>query len=203
MPSSVVHLKICSLMKEEMDIKNTAEFYLGGIAPDAVNLDGFAPEEIRYAAHIRSKDYAVWKKNITKFYRKKTFKGDMDFFKGYVFHILVDIAWDEVVQPRLFAYLKSRGYSADEFKKLKWQELYRFNNELCKEDWYSQALCELKNAKCFDIAGISAEQIGKYRDYIINDYCRDKVIDEQPQFLNNTMLYAAAIKSADYFNMIK
>lgn len=202
MPSSVVHLKICDLMKDELNINNPAEFYLGGIAPDAVNLEGFAPEDVRYAAHIRSKDYNVWKKNISEFCRKNDFKGNMDFFKGYVFHILVDIAWDEAVQPQLFAYLKKSGYSADEFKKLKWQELYRFNNVLCKEDWYNQVTDELKKAECFDIAGLSAEQIKKYRDYIINDYCGDKVIDEAPKFLNNMLLYTAAIKAVDYYNKI-
>lgn len=202
MPSATVHLKIAYMMKNELDIKNEAEFFMGAIAPDAVNLEGYASEEERYSAHIRSKDYGRWKANIRGFFDdiKYNFSGDEDFLKGYIFHLYTDIAWDEAVQPFLFDFLKKQGYSQEQFKEQKWRELFRLNYMLSKQDWYGEVISKLTDAICYGMAGVSAELMEGYRDYILGGYERDKMISETPEFLNESFILTAALKAAEYFD---
>lgn len=202
MPSATVHLKIAYMMKNEIGIKNEAEFYMGAIAPDSVNLDGYASEQERYSAHIRSKNYAEWKENIKRFYdeEKVRFIGNEDFLKGYIFHLYTDIAWDETVQPNLFRFLRAQGFAEEKFKEQKWRELFRLNYVLAKQDWYGEAREKLKNAVFFETAGVTAELMKKYRDYILGDYEKDKMISEPPIYLNEDFILAAALRATEYFD---
>lgn len=201
MPSATVHLKIAYMMKGELGIKNDADFYMGAIAPDAVNLEGFASEEVRYSAHIRSKNYDEWKENIKAFYAemKDAFNGSEDFFKGYIFHLYTDIAWDEVVQPYLFNFLKGQGYTADQFKEQKWRELYRLNGALAKQEWYPTVLDRLSDGACYDMAGVSAELMVRYKNYVTGAYGQEKMDSDPPEFLNEKHILSAALKALEYF----
>ena len=82
MPSVCVHLMTACILKDRLDIINESDFYLGSIAPDAVNLNGFAEERVRYAAHLRSRDYNVWKQNIENYYNSISDRRS-DFLKGF------------------------------------------------------------------------------------------------------------------------
>lgn len=202
MPSATVHLKIAYMMKNEIGIKNEAEFYMGVIAPDSVNLEGYASEQERYSAHIRSKNYAEWKENIKRFYdeEKVRFIGNEDFLKGYIFHLYTDIAWDETVQPNLFRFLRTQGFAEEKFKEQKWRELFRLNYVLAKQDWYSEVREKLKNAVFFETAGVTAELMERYRDYILGDYEKDKMISDPPVYLNEDFILAAALRATEYFD---
>lgn len=202
MPSATIHLKIAYMMKDEIGIKNEAEFYRGVIAPDSVNLEGYASEQERYSAHIRSKDYNEWKENIKRFYYKEKirFIGNEDFLKGYVFHLYTDVAWDEAVQPNLFRFFMTQGFDKEQFKEQKWQELFRLNYVLANQDWYSDVREKLKSAVCFETAGVTAELMERYRDYIVGDYEKDKMISEPPIYLNEKFILAAALKATEYFD---
>ena len=186
MPSSPVHLKVAYLMCDELGIKNKADFILGAISPDCVNLSGFASEELRYGAHIRVRDYDLWKKKLVDFYNdnKEKYKANSDFLKGYLFHCWTDIAWDEVVQPKLFEYLGTLGFGYDDMTKQKWQELYRFNGKLVREPYFAEVRKLVKAAQPQNIAACDIDTIIKYRDYVADDY-KDKIYDEEPKFLND------------------
>lgn len=186
MPSSPVHLKVAYLMCEELGIGDRGEFILGAISPDCVNLSGFASEELRYNAHIRVRDYDLWKKKLTDFYseNKDKYAGSIDFLKGYLVHCWTDIAWDEVVQPKLFEYLGTLGFGYDDMTNQKWQELYRFNGMLVKEPFFAHVKKLIKSAEPHDIATCDAKTITAYRDYVADDY-KDKIYDEPPKFLCN------------------
>lgn len=188
MPSSPVHIFIAYEMSENKDIKivNQADFILGAISPDCVNYGvEQASEEIRYKAHIRNRDYDIWKRNLEDFYKdnKEKYAEHLDFLKGYLFHSWCDIAWDEAVQPKLFEYLGTLGYGYDDMTKQKWQELYRFNSEIISHTYYTKG-CELMlKGRAVDIAGCSAELIEKFAVYAAKDY-KDKIIEEKPKFLS-------------------
>lgn len=187
MPSSPVHLKLAYMMSEEMGIESKADFLLGSISPDCVNYGvEQASEEVRYAAHIRVRDYDKWKKQLREFYadNKEKFAERPDFLKGYLFHCWADIAWDEVVQPKLFEFLGTLGYGYDDMTAQKWQELYRFNSVIVTEPDYEECRRLVKSAEPIGIANCSAELIEKYRDYVADDY-RDKIIDEPPLYLGD------------------
>lgn len=185
MPSFPVHLLTAQLLCDKLDIKDKPSFLLGSIAPDSVNLKGFADKDTRYTAHIRSVDYDIWKRQLTGFYNENlsAFDDDTDFLKGYVFHCITDIAWDEAVQPQLFSFLQKQGdLTREQITKLKWEELFRFNSLLVKEQLFSAGTELLKLAQARDIASVTAQQISDYRDHVVYDY-NDKVTAELPQFL--------------------
>lgn len=190
MPSSPVHLKIAYLMSDQLKIKNKGDFLLGAISPDCVNYGvEQAEEQVRYKAHIRVRDYDKWKLNLMNFYsqNKQNFSSCPDYLKGYLFHIWTDIAWDEAVQPELFEFLYSLGYGYDDITYQKWQELYRFNGLLVKEDIFLQSSQLIKASKPREIAGCSQQLIEKYRDYVANDYS-DKIKNDPPLFLSQKQI---------------
>lgn len=186
MPSCPVHLKAAFLLCDKIKIENKADFFLGTIAPDCVNLKGFASKETRYGAHIRVRDPKEWKNNLKKFYEENTFnfKDNSDFLKGYLFHCFTDVSWDECIQPKLFAYLDLLEISDEEKNKEKWEELYRLNGVLVNENWYNQALNYVSKGRACNIATVTAEQIDEYREYIVTDY-KDKIYSQSPEFLNS------------------
>ena len=172
MPSSPVHLLLAYKMADSLNVKNKADFLLGAIAPDCVNYgQEQASEEIRYTAHIRDKDYDIWKAKLKAFAvdNAEKFADKKDFLRGYLFHCWSDIAWDEAVQPKIFEFLGTLGYGYDDMTKQKWQELYRFNSLAVKSKEY---------AECTEFAA-----------YVADDY-RDKILDEKPLFLNDAHIAA-------------
>ena len=185
MPSFPVHLVVADMLAETIGVQNMPDFMLGTIAPDSVNLKGFASQQLRYGAHIRSVDYAVWKKQLTDFYHanQQAFADRIDYLKGYLFHCITDIAWDEAVQPKLFGFLQRQGdLSREQITKLKWEELFRFNSLLVGREDFLRSVKLLEKAQPTDIVTVTAQQISEYRDYVANDY-KDKISTDPPQFL--------------------
>ena len=173
------------MLAETIGVQNMPDFMLGTIAPDSVNLKGFASQELRYGAHIRSVDYDLWKKQLTDFYHanQQAFADRIDYLKGYLFHCITDIAWDEAVQPKLFEFLQRQGdLSREQITKLKWEELFRFNSLLVGREDFLRSVKLLEKAQPTDIATVTAQQISEYRDYVANDY-KDKISADPPQFL--------------------
>lgn len=202
MPSFPVHIIVAQALCGEIGVENKPQFMLGCIAPDSVNLKGFASQQVRYAAHIRSTDYAVWKKQLTEFYHenKQTFAGSMDYLKGYLFHCITDIAWDEKVQPELFEFLQSHGeLSREEITKLKWEELFRFNSLLVSRDDFVSAVGELEKAQPQAIATVTQQQVSEYRDYVVNDY-KDKISADAPQFLTDEHVALCIAGTLELYN---
>ncbi len=185
MPSFPVHLVVAHMLADRIGVKSREDFFLGCIAPDSVNLNGFASQQERYGAHIRSVDYEIWKKQLTQFYadNRQKFAERADYLKGYLFHCITDIAWDEAVQPLLFEYLQSGGeLSRDQITKLKWEELFRFNSLIVTRDDFTEAITSLTKAQPLDIATVTGQLIAQYREYAVCDY-KDKIADEPPKFL--------------------
>lgn len=192
MPSSPVHLLLAYKMADSLNVKNKADFLLGAIAPDCVNYgQEQASEEVRYKAHIRDKDYDIWKANLKAFAvdNAEKYNKNKDFLRGYLFHCWSDIAWDEAVQPKIFEFLGTLGYGYDDMTKQKWQELYRFNSLAVKGEEYAECTKLVKQGRPVDTAGCSAELIAKYAAYVADDY-RDKILDEKPLFLSDAHIAA-------------
>jgi len=99
MPSSNIHLKVANELNKRLNI-NSLDFIVGNIAPDSVNINGFAPKEVRWAAHLRDKDYDVWIENIKQFYELYKDKINNEFLLGYVSHALTDVVHDKYLYMR-------------------------------------------------------------------------------------------------------
>ncbi|WP_124100155.1 zinc dependent phospholipase C family protein [Ruminococcus sp. Marseille-P6503] len=182
MPSVCVHLMTACILKDRLDIISESDFYLGSIAPDAVNLNGFAEERVRYAAHLRSKDYGAWKKNIADYYKSAANRRG-DFLKGFFLHLYTDIAWDEIIQPGLFDYLKASGYSDSELNSQKWKELSRFDSQLRSDARYKQIIKKLPEAQCRAVSSVSAAQLDNFRALTVKAKESDKQ-SEAPRYLS-------------------
>lgn len=207
MPSSPVHLILAYRMAESLGVENKADFLLGSIAPDCVNYGmEQASEEVRYTAHIRDRDYDIWKRKLRDFAKDNAerFAGSKDLLRGYLFHCWADIAWDEAVQPKIFEFLGTLGYGYDDMTPQKWRELYRFNGVVTKDKDYGACRDLVKAGKPRDIAGCSAGLIGKYAEYVADDY-KDKILDETPLFLNMGHIDATVlhIEAAGYSDTLK
>ena len=181
MPSVCVHLMTACILKDRLNIINESDFYLGSIAPDAVNLNGFAEERVRYAAHLRSRDYNVWKQNIENYYNSISDRRS-DFLKGFFLHLYTDIAWDEIIQPGLFDHLVASGYSDSELNGQKWKELSRFDLQLRSDVRFKQIMKKLPQAQCRAVSSISKAQLDNFRTLTVNANESDKQ-GEAPHYL--------------------
>ena len=209
MPSAPIHLQVADLIEQNKNIPiaDKKQFFLGAIAPDAVNLKGFAKKEQRYKVHFRLANLEHWKINVVSLYNRNLgSSGDDSFLLGYCVHLLTDIFWDEFVQPEMLAGLSEvygEKIKDDEFlKKAKWQELYRYNNLVKNALWLSNAKELLAQAKTVDFEYISKEILSDYRDYLVNDYS-DKQCNEPPIVVNEKMVSDTARHVANFLEQMK
>ncbi|WMJ21853.1 zinc dependent phospholipase C family protein [Paludicola sp. MB14-C6] len=170
MPASMVHLYIGYQFQQSCHlVHNKPQFYLGCIAPDAVNLDGFAPKDIRYTAHLRKADLDDWMQNVIDFYTEYKEKLDDDFLLGYVLHIFSDIAWDKKYDHLLWAALKKRGLPKEQQFGARWEELFAFDQLQFDEKWWTEHVAlELKKSKAIPINNIDADLIDRYRIFKVD-----------------------------------
>lgn len=196
MPSSPVHLFVARLIAKDLNVTDMAQYLLGSVAPDSVNLGGFAPQEKRYEAHNRSLDLDEWKKKALSVY-EDTKGRDKDFAKGVLVHILTDIFWDELIQPDMLSRLGQEGDGYEDLREKKWQELYRFNTLITSKEWYSDVLDTLRGAKPLDFRNIDKEMMRGFRDYVCEDYA-DKLDEEKPRVLTEDTVIITAMATLRY-----
>ncbi len=169
MPSIAVHLTVASLLADRLSVSALPDYYLGTISPDSVNVDGFASQQQRYAAHIRSRDPEIWLQNIAEHRRENEdkYSSRPDFYKGFLLHLYTDISWDECVQPLLFDFLRSRGIAEDKLNEKKWDELRGFDRTLSERSEYITAVEYLKAAEPLAVSTVSAELLDRWRGKIV------------------------------------
>ncbi|WP_051588814.1 hypothetical protein [Ruminococcus sp. NK3A76] len=191
MPSAVVHLRVAYDLKKKLKVENNGQFYIGAVSPDAVNIDGFADQSIRYPAHLRSLDYEEWKENVRSFFTKEHAKwaGREDHLKGFLLHILTDIYWDEIAQPEMFKALETLGAKPEELRDLKWKELYRFNNKLAGEWLYDEVFPDIKKGECFAIGTVDTVRLRRYVEHLTTEYMTSvKAVDGEPLVCSMAMV---------------
>ena len=110
MPSIIIHEKIGEFISKKKGI-SSYDYYLGILAPDTPNLEGFAPKEERWMAHQRKKDYNEWRESIYNFYQKEKENYPKDFLLGYYIHVVTDIVYDD------YFYLKVREKIEKKYSK--------------------------------------------------------------------------------------
>lgn len=171
MPTSLFHLNVSRKIAEKYSKLDTPNFYLGTIAPDAVNLNGFAEKSIRWSAHKRSKDLDEWKENIIEFYKQEKNNFAEDYLIGYVVHVLTDIIADKLYyEDGLYQdIIKNRTTEDKAFKFFK-DQIEVYENSQLNENWWKDVKDKLKNCEGYKINNISKEEICGWRDKILDDY---------------------------------
>lgn len=185
MPGPITHLQAAYYYNVRQSNKYPAEIYLGSISPDSVNVKGFAPKEKRWPAHLRDADLNVWLKNAREFYANNKGKTDEAFLRGYIIHLVTDIAWDMYFNDKIYKSLLSVGVSRENLKDERWNELYGYEQLQVGTDWYNKVLEEFKSAKIIEIGTLNAEEIEILRDTVIFNRLQK---GKQPKFVNKGLM---------------
>ncbi len=153
MPNIMIHEKVGNYISKKINV-NSYDYYLGLLAPDAPNLEGFAPKEERWMAHQRRKDYDEWREALISFYNREKDNYPKDFILGYYIHILTDIVYDD------FLYLKVREEILKEYDLEKSHDIMRKD----MDKYYFEEIEDIKKIlnssnSSYDILNISSKKI--------------------------------------------
>lgn len=207
MPSTMIHLVIANKISGSISISSLGEFYLGAIAPDTVNLNGKASKEIRYCAHLRSADYDEWIENVFEFSKKnKDIKSkNPDFFKGFLIHILTDIAWDQTAQPKLFELMKDNDIDVSRLNDQKWNELLAFDRRVAECDiWNKEIRPFLINAHAPCGLTVDKTELEDYRKFVLNlNFLSSCAVDNNGLITDDMIINTAKRVYELYENLIK
>lgn len=197
MPGPITHLQAAFYYNVRQEKKYPAEIYLGSISPDSVNVDGLAPKEKRWPAHLRDANLNVWLKNAQDFYNVNKGKTDEAFLRGYIIHLVTDIVWDMYFNNEVYKKLLSVGVNKENLKDERWNELYGYEQLQVGADWYNEVLECVKSAKTIEIGTLKAEEIEILRETVIfNRFQKGK----QPKFIKNelmSLLFAKVFEVAE------
>lgn len=179
MPNTVVHEEVGYYLSKKLDV-SSYEFYLGIMAPDAVNVEHFANKQERWTSHVRDKDLNIWKENLKKFYKEEKNKINNDFLLGYTIHILTDIVYDEYFEEKIHKEILKNNQEKD-YWYIKWSDMDKYS---FKEQSTINTIL-LKNNNYIEIKNITKEKLLKWKEkYLKNQsnlnkslYFNQKIID--------------------------
>lgn len=177
MPSTMIHLytavqliKTCSL------VQSKPQFFLGCISPDAVNLNDFAPKDIRWSAHIRHNSTDEWIQRAIDFYTDNLVRAergelDKDLLLGYTLHIFSDIAWDKKFDSDMREAIAASDMTQEQKLKARWDEFYYYDKtQFASSWWLDEVKPALAQSEAMEINKIPANLINKYKDFCLNEY---------------------------------
>lgn len=164
MPNVKIHERVGNYIGKKIN-KNSYDYYLGLLAPDSPNVDGFAPKEERWMAHQRRKDYDDWREEISKFYDLQKSYYPEDFLLGYYIHVVTDIVYDD------YFYLDIREKILEEIPLDKSHDVMRKD----MDEYYDEDLDRIKNIlkendTSYDILNISKKELQRWKEKEINSW---------------------------------
>lgn len=169
MPGPITHLQAAYYYNVSHGLHFGAQFYLGCISPDCVNINGHAPKDKRWPAHLRDRDLEIWTANAQKFYQ--VYKGEIDepYLRGYILHILTDIVWDKSFDRPLYAMLLREGIPERELKTERWNEIYGYEQTQIVKPWLREdVLPALSSAVPECIGTLDPREIGIWQSSVVS-----------------------------------
>lgn len=137
MPGPITHLQAAYYYNVSHGNNFGPGLYLGSISPDSVNINGHAPKEKRWPAHLRDRDLETWTVNAREFYNFNKGKCDEAYLRGYILHILTDIIWDKSFDHPLYSMLLRSGIPESELKAERWNETYGYEQLEITKQWFT------------------------------------------------------------------
>ncbi|MCR5607098.1 MAG: hypothetical protein K6F69_09835 [Treponema sp.] len=174
MPSSLYHLNVAYLIAQADKSLYTPEYFLGAIAPDCVNLNGFAPKNIRWQAHNRAIDLDKWEENVYQLYKKEKYGAIdsvqfNDFLLGFVTHIFTDIQADRIEDTVRADMMQKYPDSPDEYKLYSSQiKLYEYSQ--LDSEWWKDTVSKLSVAHAFSVNNLKSLDVFDWRNFVLADY---------------------------------
>ncbi len=200
MPNIFIHEKVAYNIAKENKYLDTPNFYLGALAPDAVNLNGFAPKEERWTSHLRDKNLSTWRQNIISFYNKEKNNYDTKFLSGYLIHILTDIIFDDYFYDGVIDLIKKDYKDIEDAHPIlrKSMDEYAIENKNDKIVEYIKH--ELAKANYISIRNISKEQLLSWSKKQLN--YNEKSTNINPYITDNLIEKMTIQVSKEYFNIV-
>lgn len=182
MPITMIHEKVASLLSEKYPCLDSSDFYLGMLAPDAKNLNGLAPKEERWTAHLRDKSLAKWKENIKTFYEtEKSYPHN--FLLGYYLHIYTDIVVDELFYQNIMEKINHPN-PQEEYV----EDMERYSNTVLSSPVFQKIKSLLQNAKTYSIKNISKNDLDLFKE----KYLKMTYPSLKPKYITDNLIIAIA-----------
>ena len=201
MPNIFIHEKVAYNIAKENKYLDTPNFYLIVLAPDAVNLNGFAPKEERWTSHLRDKNLSTWRQNIIDFYNKEKSNYASYFLDGYLIHILTDIIFDDYFYSNVIDLIKKDHKDIEDAHPLLLKSMndYAIVNKDYKLIGYIKE--KLNNADSLNIRNISKEQLLSWSKKQLN-YNESSSITN-PYITDDLIEKITTQVSKEYFDIVK
>ena len=170
MPTVLIHEEVAYNIAKKYKQLDNKDFYLGALAPDTVNLNGFASKEERWNSHLRNENLDTWLENVKKFYNENKDKYNKYFLLGYVLHIITDIVHDKYFYQDIRTEMTKNNINEDEQHPLlrKYMLEYGYLDENNQIREYINDL--LKEHTGYNIKNISKEDLIAWKNKCFSNY---------------------------------
>ncbi len=159
MPTVLIHEQVAYNIAKKYKYLDNANFYLGSLAPDSVNLNGFASKEKRWHSHLRHNDLDKWLDNVKSFYQENQNKYTKDFLLGYILHIITDIIHDKYFYPELRKQMSKNNIPESAQHLLIRENMKDYDLLISKEKFIEHIKILLDSTRGYDILNISKENM--------------------------------------------
>ena len=186
MPGPITHLQAAYYYNVSHKSVFGPQLYLGSISPDSVNINGHAPKEKRWPAHLRNGNLEVWTANAREFYNSNKGKCDEAYLRGYILHILPDIIWDKSFDRPLYSMLLRGGISEGNLKAERWEEIYGYEQTQLEKPWFTDKAVPLLSSAIPECIGtLNKSEIGIWQNRVIS---LELEKGKPPKFVDETMM---------------
>lgn len=162
MPNIRIHEEVAFIYAKKHKEYDNKQFYLGVLAPDAVNVEGFAPKIERWTSHQRNKDYNTWRENIIKFYKENKDKYNKHFIYGYLFHVLTDIIYDDKYYLDVREKILNDNISLEDSHNIMRQDMDNYGSNFKEFDHIKNKLSKID--EYYNILNIDKDQLKKWKE---------------------------------------
>jgi len=177
MPNIRIHEEVAYIYTRNHKEYDNKYFYLGVLAPDSPNLEGFAPKVERWTAHQRDKDYDEWERKIKKFYIENKDKYNKYFVFGYLFHVITDIVYDRDIYLDVRKIIMKDNVSLEDSHNVMRKDMDYYGTNFKEFDYIKNKLLELD--EYYDILNISKEKLEAWTKLNLEE--QEK---KQPKYIN-------------------
>ena len=160
MPNIRIHEEVAYLYTRKHRDFDNKYFYLGVLAPDTPNLNGFAPKEERWTAHQRAKDYNEWERKIKKFYIENKDNYNKYFIFGYLFHVITDIVYDRDIYLDVREKILEDNISLEDSHNVMRKDMDYYGTNFKEFDYIKDQLEEID--EYYDILNIKKDKLEEW-----------------------------------------
>lgn len=181
MPNIRIHEEVAYIYTRNHKEYDNKNFYLGVLAPDSPNLEGFAPKVERWTAHQRDKDYDEWERKIKKFYIENKDKYNKYFIFGYLFHVITDIVYDRDIYLDVREIIMKDNISLEDSHNVMRKDMDYYGTNFKEFDYIKSKLLEID--EYYDILNITKEKLEAWTKLNLEDQ-----VKKQPKYISKEII---------------